>query len=178
MIIGILGGGQLGRMLAMAAAELGLSCHVYCPDPKSPAFAVAAARTIAPYDDESALAAFAGAVDLVTFEFENIPVGTVRFLEGRVAVLPGSGALEPAQDRLAEKQLISGLGIPVAPFAEVSRQADIYSALARTGRPAILKTRRMGYDGKGQALIRAGDDPVAAWRAIGEVPAVLEGHIA
>jgi 5-(carboxyamino)imidazole ribonucleotide synthase len=178
MIIGILGGGQLGRMLAMAAAELGLSCHIYCPDPKSPAFAVAASRTIAPYDDESALAAFAGAVDLVTFEFENIPVQTVRFLEGKVAVFPGSSSLEPAQDRLAEKRLISGLGVPVAPFAEVSKQADIYSALARTGRPAILKTRRMGYDGKGQALIRAGDDPVAAWRAIGEIPAVLEGHIA
>ena len=149
MIVGILGGGQLGRMLAMAAAELGLSCHIYCPDPKSPAFAVAAARTVAPYDDESALAAFAGAVDLVTFEFENIPVDTVRFLEGRVAVLPGSGSLESAQDRLAEKRLISGLGIPVAPFAEVSKQADIYSALARTGRPgdpqdAAPRLRRQG----------------------------------
>ena len=177
MIIGILGGGQLGRMLAMAAAELGLSCHIYCPDPKSPAFAVAAARTIAPYDDESALAAFAGAVDLVTFEFENIPVATVRALEARVPVFPGSGSLESGQDRLSEKRLISDLGIPVAPFAEVSRQADIYSALARTGRPAILKTRRHGYDGKGQALIRAGDDPVAAWRAIGEMPAILEAFV-
>ncbi len=177
MILGILGGGQLGRMLAMAAAELGLSCHIYCPDPKSPAFAVAAARTIAPYDDEAALAAFAGAVDIVTFEFENIPVATIRALEARVAVFPGSASLEGAQDRLAEKRLISGLGIPVAPFAEVSRQADIYSALARTGRPAILKTRRLGYDGKGQAVIRAGDDPVAAWRAIGETPAILEAFV-
>ncbi len=178
MIVGILGGGQLGRMLAIAAAELGLSCHIYCPDPKSPAFAVAAARTIAPYDDEAALAAFAGAVDLVTFEFENIPVATVRSLEARVAVLPGSGSLEAAQDRLAEKRLIADLGMPVAPFAEVSRQADIYSALARTGRPAILKSRRLGYDGKGQALIRGGDDPVAAWRAIGETPAILEAFVA
>ncbi len=178
MIIGILGGGQLGRMLAMAAAELGLSCHIYCPDPKSPAFGVAAARTIAPYDDESALAAFAGAVDIVTFEFENIPVATVRFLEERVRVFPGSASLEPAQDRLAEKRLVAGLGIPVAPHAEVSKQADIYSALARTGRPAILKTRRLGYDGKGQALIRAGDDPVASWRAVGETAAILETHIA
>lgn len=177
MIVGILGGGQLGRMIAMAAAELGLSCHIYCPDPKSPAFAVAAARTIAPYDDEAALAAFAGAVDIVTFEFENIPVATVRALEQRVPVFPGSGSLEAAQDRLEEKRLISGLGIPVAPFAEVSRQADIYSALARTGRPAILKTRRLGYDGKGQAVIRAGDDPVAAWRAIGESPAILEAFV-
>ncbi|HET7715720.1 MAG TPA: 5-(carboxyamino)imidazole ribonucleotide synthase [Bauldia sp.] len=177
MIVGILGGGQLGRMLAMAAAELGLSCHIYCPDPKSPAFAVAAARTIAPYDDESALAAFAGAVDVVTYEFENVPVATVRLLEAKVPVFPGSGSLEPAQDRLAEKRLISGLGIPVAPHAEVAKQSDIYSALARTGRPAILKTRSLGYDGKGQALIRAGDDPVAAWRAIGEKPAILEAHI-
>jgi len=177
MIVGILGGGQLGRMIAMAAAELGLSCHIYCPDPKSPAFAVAAARTIAPYDDEAALAAFAGAVDLVTFEFENIPLATVRALEHRVPVLPGSASLEAAQDRLDEKRLISGLGIAVAPFAEVSRQADIYSALARTGRPAILKTRRLGYDGKGQALIRAGDDPVAAWRAIGESAAILEAFV-
>jgi len=177
MIVGILGGGQLGRMLALAAAELGLSCHIYCPDPKSPAFAVAAARTIAPYDDESALAAFAGAVDLVTFEFENIPLEPVRYLEARVVVLPGSSSLESTQDRLAEKRLVAGLGIPVAPFAEVSRQADIYSALARTSRPAILKTRRLGYDGKGQALIRAGDDPVAAWRAIGETASILEAHI-
>jgi 5-(carboxyamino)imidazole ribonucleotide synthase len=164
-------------MLSMAAAELGLSCHVYCPDPKSPAFAVAAARTIGPYDDESALAAFAGAVDLVTFEFENIPVATLRFLESRVAVFPGPASLEPAQDRLSEKRLMSELGIAVAPYAEVSKQADIYSALARTSRPAILKTRRLGYDGKGQALIRAGDDPVAAWRAIGETAAVLEAFI-
>ena len=177
MIVDILGGGQLGRMIAMAAAELGLSCHIYCPDPKSPAFAVAAARTIAPYDDEAALAAFAGAVDIVTFEFENIPLATVRALEQRVPVFPGSSSLEAAQDRLAEKRMISGLGIAVAPFAEVSRQADIYSALARTGRPAILKTRLLGYDGKGQAVIRAGDDPVAAWRAIGESAAILEAFV-
>ncbi len=177
MIVGILGGGQLGRMLAIAAAELGLSCHIYCPDPKSPAFAVAAARTIAPYDDESALAAFAGAVDRVTYEFENIPASAVRFLADRVPVLPGVASLEAAQDRLSEKSLVAGLGIPVAPFAEVSRQADVYSALARTGRPAILKTRRLGYDGKGQAMVRAGDDPVAAWRAIGETPSVLEAFI-
>jgi 5-(carboxyamino)imidazole ribonucleotide synthase len=164
-------------MLALAAAELGLSSHIYCPDPRSPAFAVAAARTIAPYDDEAALAAFAGAVDRVTFEFENIPVETLRFLEARIPVLPGPVSLESTQDRLAEKRLVSGLGIAVAPFAEVSKQADIYSALARTGRPAVLKTRRGGYDGKGQALIRAGDDPVAAWRAIGEAAAVLEAFV-
>ncbi|MBN9022332.1 MAG: 5-(carboxyamino)imidazole ribonucleotide synthase, partial [Rhizobiales bacterium] len=109
--------------------------------------------------------------------FENIPVPTVPALAQRLPVLPGSASPEAAQDRLAEKRMISGLGIPVAPFAEVSRQADIYSALARTGRPAILKTRRLGYDGKGQAVIRGGDDPVAAWRAIGESPAILEAFV-
>ncbi len=175
--IGILGGGQLGRMLAIAAAELGFNCHIYCPDPKSPAFAVSAARTVAPYDDEAALAAFAASVDVVTFEFENMPAATALFLAERVAVRPEPGILAIAQDRLSEKELMTSLGIPVVPFAAVGEKADIYSALARTGRPAILKTRRSGYDGKGQALVRAGDDPVAAWRTIGEVPAVLEAFV-
>ena len=177
MIIGILGGGQLGRMLAVAAAELGLSCHVYCPDPHSPAFAVAAARTIAPYDDTAALTDFAASVDIVTYEFENIPAATVTFLATRVTVLPGARSLAVSQDRLSEKQLMGELGIPVPAFAPVATLADIYSALARTGRPAVLKTRRLGYDGKGQALIRAGDDLVPAWRAIGEAPAVMEALV-
>jgi 5-(carboxyamino)imidazole ribonucleotide synthase len=178
MVVGILGGGQLGRMLALAAAELGLSCHIYCPDPKSPAFAVATARTVAPYEDEAALAAFAGTVDVVTFEFENVPVATLRFLAERVPVYPRQRSLEVAQDRFDEKRLMGELGIPVPAFAPVAVQSDIYSALARTGRPAILKTRRLGYDGKGQATIRSGDDLVAAWRSIGEAPAILEALIA
>ncbi len=177
MIVGILGGGQLGRMLAVAAAELGLSCHIYCPDPQSPAFAVAAARTVAPYDDEASLADFAAAVDVVTYEFENIPAATVEFLAARTAVLPGTRSLAVSQDRLAEKQLMTELGIAVPAFAPVTALSDIYSALGRTGRPAVLKTSRLGYDGKGQAVIRAGDDPVSAWRAIGETPAVLEAFI-
>ena len=178
MTVGILGGGQLGRMLALAAAELGLSSHIYCPDPKSPAFAVAAARSVAPYEDETALAAFAAVVDVVTFEFENVPVATVRTLSGRVPVLPGARSLEVAQDRLAEKTLMGELGIAVPAFAPVASQPEIYSALAKTGRPAILKTRRLGYDGKGQAAIRSGDDLVAAWRSIGEAPAILEALVA
>jgi 5-(carboxyamino)imidazole ribonucleotide synthase len=178
MVVGILGGGQLGRMLATAAAELGLACHVYCPDPRSPAFAVAAARTIAPYDDPEALAAFAASVDVVTYEFENVPVETAEALAARVPLAPGARSLAVAQDRFFEKELMAGLGIATAAYAEVSRQADIYSALARTGRPAILKTRRLGYDGKGQATIRAGDDPVSAWRVIGEAPAILEALVA
>ena len=178
MTIGILGGGQLGRMLALAAAELGFSCHVYCPDPRSPAFAVSAARTIAPYDDPAALSAFASSVDLVTFEFENIPAATLRFLAEHVAVLPGARSLEVSQDRLAEKHLMNDLGIAVPAYAAVSERNDVYSALARAGRPAILKTRRFGYDGKGQALVRAGDDPVSAWRAIGEAESILEAYVA
>ena len=177
MIVGILGGGQLGRMLAVAAAELGLSCHVYCPDTQSPAFAVAAARTVAPYDDEASLADFAAAVDVVTYEFENIPAATVEFLAARSTVLPGPRSLAVSQDRLSEKQLMTELGIAVPAFAPVAALSDIYSALGRTGRPAVLKTRRLGYDGKGQAVIRAGDDPVPAWRAIGEVPAILEAVV-
>lgn len=177
MTVGVLGGGQLGRMLALAAAELGLSCHVYCPDPKSPAFAVSAARAVAPYEDEAALAAFAGAVDVATFEFENIPVAAVKFLARRVPVHPGARSLEVAQDRLAEKELMASLGIPVPAYASVASQTDIYSGLAKTGRPAILKTRRFGYDGKGQAPIRSGDDLVAAWRSLGEAPSILEARI-
>jgi 5-(carboxyamino)imidazole ribonucleotide synthase len=165
-------------MLALAAAEMGLSCHIYCPDPKSPAFAVAAARTVAPYEDEAALAAFAGTVDVVSYEFENVPAATVEFLAARVPVMPGAHSLAVSQDRLAEKQLMAGLGIAVPAFAPVAALSDIYSALARTGRPAVLKTRRFGYDGKGQAVIRPGDDPAFAWRQIGEAAAILESFVA
>ena len=132
MIVGILGGGQLGRMLAMAAAELGLSCHIYCPDPKSPAFAVAAARTIAPYDDEAALAAFAGARRSRHLRVREHPGRRPCASSRRRVAGPArcSAVARVAQDRLAEKRLIAGPRHPrVAPFAEVSTQAEIYSAL-------------------------------------------------
>jgi 5-(carboxyamino)imidazole ribonucleotide synthase len=177
MTVGILGGGQLGRMLAIAAAELGLNSHVYCPDPASPAFAVSASRTIANYDDEAALTDFAATVDVVTFEFENVPVAAVKALEAHVPVYPRQRSLEVAQDRYDEKRLMEALDIAVPTFAPVATQSDIYSALAKTGRPAILKTRRLGYDGKGQATIRSGDDLVAAWRSVGEAPSILEALI-
>jgi 5-(carboxyamino)imidazole ribonucleotide synthase len=177
MTIGILGGGQLGRMLALAAADLGLACHIYCPDQRSAAFAVAAARTVAPYDDEAALAAFAEAVDVVTYEFENIPAATLQALHGRVPVFPDTRSLEVSQDRIAEKELMVSLGIPVPVFAEVNSRAELYSGVAKAGRPAILKTRRLGYDGKGQAAIRSGDDLLTAWRAIGEAPAIVEALV-
>lgn len=176
-VIGILGGGQLARMTALAAAPLGLSCHIYAPEEDSPAFQVAAAKTIAAYDDFKALEAFARAVDVVTYEFENVPGDTAAFLDALVPVAPGVAALKTAQDRIAEKSFIAGLGIPVAPFAEISDLASLEHALARIGRPAVLKTRRFGYDGKGQIKIQADTDPASALGSIGHQPAVLEGFV-
>src|SRR5689334_18882464 len=157
--IGILGGGQLGRMLSLAAARLGLKTHIYSPDPASPAFDVTRFHTEGGWHDETRLARFAQVVDVVTFEFENIPVETARFLNERIPVRPSPRALEVAQDRLSEKTLMVELGLAVPPFATVNSEADIYSAIAKTGRPAILKSRRLGYDGKGQVTIRTGEDP-------------------
>jgi 5-(carboxyamino)imidazole ribonucleotide synthase len=175
--VGILGGGQLARMLSLAAARLGIDCHIYAPEADSPAFAVSAAHTVAAYEDFEALARFAAAVDVVTYEFENVPGETAGFLDTRVPVAPGVAALKTAQDRIAEKTFISGLGIPVAPFAEISDLASLEQALARIGRPAVLKTRRFGYDGKGQTKIQADTVPAAALGEIGHQPAVLEGFV-
>jgi 5-(carboxyamino)imidazole ribonucleotide synthase len=175
--IGILGGGQLGRMLALSAAQLGLRCHIYAPEADSPAFDVAARHTCAVYDDEAALMAFADAVDVVTYEFENVPVATVRILEARVPVRPGSRALGVAQDRLAEKQLAQSLGAATAAFASVNSEAELVAALATTGLPAVLKTTRFGYDGKGQAKLMAMDGMQAAWQAMRGQPAILEAFV-
>jgi 5-(carboxyamino)imidazole ribonucleotide synthase len=175
--LGILGGGQLGRMMAIAAAQLGLRVHVFSPDADSPAFDVAAGRTVAAYEDEAALARFAQAVDLVTFEFENVPARTAEVLSARAPLHPNPRALATTQDRLAEKTFVSGLGIPTAPFAEVSSEADLAPALDALGRPAVLKTRRFGYDGKGQVLLREGDDPAGAWAAVAGAPSILEGFV-
>src|SRR5215475_8026906 len=160
--IGILGSGQLGRMLAVAAARLGLKTHVYCAD-SGPAFDVATRTTKAAFEDTAALSAFAASVDAVTFEFENVAVETARHLARLIPVRPSAKALEVAQDRLAEKEFISGLGIPVAPFRAVGGTADLTAALASLAGPAILKSRRLGYDGKGQARVAPGDDTEAAW---------------
>ncbi|MFM8746979.1 MAG: 5-(carboxyamino)imidazole ribonucleotide synthase [Aestuariivirga sp.] len=176
--VGILGGGQLARMLALAAAPLGIDCHIYAPEADSPAFAVSAARTVAGYENFAALDAFARQVDVVTYEFENVPAATAAFLQSRKPVAPGVAALETAQDRINEKTFISSLGIPVAPFAEVSDLTSLEAALARIGRPAVLKTRRFGYDGKGQTKIMAGTNAAAAFAEIGRQPAVLEGFVA
>ena len=163
-------------MLSLAAARLGLKTHIFCPE-SGPAFDVCAARTRAAYDDDAALSSFAASVKLVTYEFENVPAHTAAFLAARVPVHPNPFALETAQDRLVEKTFINGLGIATAPFAPVDDLAGLVAALDRLGRPAILKTRRMGYDGKGQAMIRPGDDPAVALAAMGGHAAILEGFV-
>jgi 5-(carboxyamino)imidazole ribonucleotide synthase len=174
--IGILGSGQLGRMLAIAGARIGLKTHIYCEEP-GPAFDVAARTTRGAFADRAALTAFAGTVDAVTYEFENVPLETARHLAGLVPVRPGAKALEVAQDRLAEKTFIAGLGIPVAPFKQVDSPTDLAAALKAFAAPAILKTRRLGYDGKGQASLEPGGDAPAAWTAVGRKPCVLERRI-
>lgn len=175
--IGILGGGQLGRMLATAAAELGLSCHIYCPDEEAPAADVAAAATRAAYDDAEALARFADSVDVVTYEFENVPAETARILGEHAPVRPGALALATAQDRSVEKNFLASHGIPTAPFADVDDEASLEAAVARIGTPAILKTRRFGYDGKGQAKIANPAEAHAAFGSIGHQSAILEGFV-
>jgi 5-(carboxyamino)imidazole ribonucleotide synthase len=175
--IGILGGGQLGRMLALAAARLGFKSHIFSPSPDSPAFDVVHRVTAADYNDKAALDRFAADVDVVTYEFENVPAETATFLAARVPVLPDPKILAITQDRLAEKNFVTGLGIRTAPFADVAAAAALAAAIDRVGRPAVLKTRRYGYDGKGQATIRNGSDPEAAWREVGGQPCILEAFV-
>jgi 5-(carboxyamino)imidazole ribonucleotide synthase len=173
--LGILGGGQLGRMLALAAAQLGLRSHIYSDEAGAPAFDVAAAKTVGPYTDADAIARFADAVDVVTCEFENVPAETLEAAARVAPVFPPPKSFAVAQDRLAEKDFIAGLGIAVAPYARVDTPKDLAAALKRVGLPALLKTRRFGYDGKGQVPIRAENDGEAAFEAIGAVPAIVEG---
>jgi 5-(carboxyamino)imidazole ribonucleotide synthase len=175
--IGILGGGQLGRMLALAAARLGFKCHVLCPERGSPAFDVVRRVTEADYGDKAALDRFADDVDVITYEFENVPAETATFLAARKPVLPDPQVLAITQDRLAEKDFIVSLDIATAPYAGVAAEAELASALATVGVPAVLKTRRFGYDGKGQAALRAGDSPAMAWRAVGGQPSIVEAFI-
>ncbi|WP_108658601.1 5-(carboxyamino)imidazole ribonucleotide synthase [Acuticoccus kandeliae] len=174
--VGILGGGQLGRMMALAAARLGLETHIYAPDADSPAFAVAGRHTVAAYDDVAALAAFAETVSVVTYEFENVPVEPVRTLGDKVR--PAPGALAVAQDRLIEKAFLKECGLPVARHAAVDNADDLAEAVAEFGPAGILKTRRLGYDGKGQLRLTGGEDFAEAFAAIGAVPAILEEMIA
>ena len=176
-VLGILGGGQLARMMALAAADLGVRVHIFAPDADSPAYEVAARHTIGAYEDEAALAAFADAVDVVTYEFENVPAATAAFLAARTPLHPGARALAVTQDRLSEKRFVSELGLAVAPFRQVDSLGDLEQAVAALGRPSVLKTRRFGYDGKGQVKITADTDLTQAWEEIGHFPAILEGFV-
>ncbi len=175
--IGIIGNGQLGRMTALAAARLGYMCHVYGPDADSPAEQVALKATVAAYDDHDALVAFANAVDVVTFEFENIPYESVQLLTQHVEVRPGWNCLQISQDRLIEKTFINDCGIETAPFKGVNSLAELEEAVDTLGRPSILKTTRMGYDGKGQALIRPETELHIAYESMANALSVLEGFV-
>jgi len=177
MQIGILGGGQLGRMLALAGYPLGLRFRTLDLSSEAPAGQVSELMA-ADFNDTDALKRFARGLDVVTYEFENVPVDPARFLSRRVAVFPPPEALEAAQDRLTEKRFFERLGIPTPPFIAVDSWDDLKNALNDTGLPAVLKTRRFGYDGKGQVVIRKTEDVSAAWQSLGGVPLILEGFVA
>lgn len=175
--IGILGGGQLGRMLAMAAARLGLRCQVFSPNPDSPAFDVVQHGSCAEYADVEALELFAGDCDVITYEFENVPAATAMILAAKRPVLPNIGILQTTQDRLVEKDFVSRLGIGTTAYADVTSADELRAAIARIGLPAVLKTRRFGYDGKGQIIMRDGDDPDRAWEDLATRAAILEAFV-
>lgn len=176
-MIGILGGGQLGRMLSIAASRLGYKTHIYEPSAGCPAADVAHSVTCAPYDDLAALRAFAATVDVVTYEFENIPTAALDALEALRPIRPNRRALAVSQDRIAEKDFLTGLGAVCAPYARITDMASLTAAAAHIGLPAILKTTRLGYDGKGQARIKSNADMPAALAAMNGAEAVLEGFI-
>jgi len=176
--IGILGGGQLGRMLSVAAARLGLRCHIYEPGTNPPAGQVAERVTTAPYDDTDALRAFAASVDVVTYEFENIPTAALDTIEALCPIRPDRRALAVSQDRIDEKDFLTGLGLATAPYAAVDDAASLHAAIEAVGTPAILKTRRFGYDGKGQVVLKTPDKADEALARLNGAPAILEGFVA
>ncbi len=175
--LGILGGGQLGRMIAVAAARLGLKVHVFNDAPDSPAFEVAARFTCASFEDQGALEAFARSVDVVTYEFENVPREAAEAVAAVTPLRPGAAALATTQDRLREKRFVADLGIATAPFRAVDDLDGLAAAVETLGRPSVLKTRRFGYDGKGQVVIREETDLAAAYAEIAGAPAILEGFV-
>ena len=176
-VIGILGGGQLGRMLSVAASRLGYRCHIYEPG-ASPAGDVAYKVTTAPYEDEAALRAFAQSVDVITYEFENVPTSALDLLESLKPIRPNRRALAISQDRISEKSFLNDLGLATAPWAAVNSEADLRAAADKLGLPAILKTTRLGYDGKGQVKLTAANDIPAAWASMNDAPCILEGFVA
>ena len=176
-VIGILGGGQLGRMLSVAASRLGFRTHVFEPGTNPPAGHVADRVTTAAYEDRDALQRFAASVDVITYEFENIPTEALDLLERHRPIRPGREALRISQDRLTEKTFLQGLGLKTAPFADVSDMASMTAAVAQIGAPAILKTRRFGYDGKGQARLRSAEDAATALADMAGARSLLEGFV-
>lgn len=175
--IGILGGGQLGRMLSVAASRLGFKTHIFEPGANPPAGQVADRLTTAEYDDTAALEAFAASVDVITYEFENIPTTALDVLEQHRTIRPGRESLRISQDRLTEKDFLSGLGLRVAPYEKVETVNDLKKAIELVGTPSILKTRRFGYDGKGQSRIMSDDQADQAFSDIQGAPSVLEGFV-
>lgn len=175
--IGIIGGGQLGRMLALAAARLGLKTAIYNDAADAPAFQVTPHSVAAPYEDLDRLAAFADACDVVTFEFENLPAHAIAHLAQHVPVRPGAHALATTQDRLSEKSFVEQLGLKTAPFFEVSSAAQARAAYERLNGRGILKTRRFGYDGKGQAKVASAGDAAKAFDSFKGAPSILEGFV-
>src|SRR6185437_512992 len=175
--IGILGGGQLGRMTVLAATALGYRCHVYCRIKDSPAKQVTSLSTTAEYENKLALGRFAKSVDVVTFEFENVPADTAEFLAERKPVRPGANALRIAQDRIIEKDFLRSIGVATAPYQAVTSEEELRRTLATIGPRAILKTVRMGYDGKGQVGIREDSDLGAVWRGFSSRDGILEGFV-
>ena len=175
--IGILGGGQLGRMLSVAAARLGFKTHIFEPSANPPAGHVANHVTTAAYDDANALEAFAHSVDVITYEFENIPTEALDLLETHRPIRPGREALRVSQDRLTEKNFLQGLGLTTAPFADITDLEALQSAINEIGTPAILKTRRFGYDGKGQARLRTPEDSDTALSDMAGAPSIVEGFV-
>jgi 5-(carboxyamino)imidazole ribonucleotide synthase len=176
-MLGVLGSGQLGRMFAMAAARLGYRVHVFAPEPDAPAADVAYRQTVAAFEDADAIAEFARSVDVVTFEFENIPVSATETAARFVPVRPSGGVLHQCQDRLREKGFLRAAGIPCTPFAEATTAKQLAAALAELGTPAVLKTAAWGYDGKGQTRVRSAPEAEAAWKSLGGAPAILEGFV-
>ncbi len=177
MRVGIIGGGQLGRMLALAGYPLGLRFRILEPAEGACA-GLLTQQVVAAYDDPDGLRRFAEGVDVVTYEFENVPVAAAQTLAADYPVYPPVAALEVAQDRLNEKTLFRQQGMPTAPFQPVNSLEELHAAVQQIGLPAVLKTRRLGYDGKGQAVLRSSADVQAAWEALGPVPLILEGFVA
>jgi len=175
--IGILGGGQLGRMIAMAAARLGYRTHVFANETDAPAVQVSGAATIAPFSDTGAVARFAAAVDVATCEFENVPAAALRRVAARKPVLPSPSILETTQHRLREKNFLRSIGVPTTEFREITDAAGLAAAAAEIGVPAVLKTVRFGYDGKGQVLLTPEMSAEDAWRRMGATLGILEGFV-